>query len=197
MNTKYEKLLKSRMSKESYDKLAALENQQVMEFIGSFVEHCDPSSVYVCDDSESDAQYVRDQALALGEEQTLYHPKQTIHWDSYADQGRDKKATRYMVYKENLESMKSLNSVEYEQGYAEIMEISKGIMKGRSAVVLFFSEGPTESPFTIPCVQLTDSWYVAHSENILYRKGYTPIRAIFSGSSIQPVRWMQRIIPSM
>jgi phosphoenolpyruvate carboxykinase (GTP) len=46
-------------------------------------------------------------------------------------------------------------------------------MKGKSAVVLFFSEGPTQSPFSIPCVQLTDSWYVAHSENILYRTAYT------------------------
>ena len=69
--------------------------------------------------------------------------------------------------------MKALNSVEYEQGFAEIMDISKGIMKGKDAVVLFFSEGPTNSPFTIPCVQFTDSWYVAHSEYILYRSAYS------------------------
>ena len=46
-------------------------------------------------------------------------------------------------------------------------------MKGKSAIVLFFSEGPTESPLTIPYVQFTDSWYVAHSELILYRSAYT------------------------
>jgi phosphoenolpyruvate carboxykinase (GTP) len=69
--------------------------------------------------------------------------------------------------------MKALNSIEYGEGYKEIMDISKGIMKGKSAIVLFFSEGPTESPFTIPCVQFTDSWYVAHSELILYRSAYT------------------------
>ena len=172
MNTKYDELLKARMSKESYEKLAALENEKVMEFIGFFTEHCDPASIYVCTDSESDIQYVRDQALALNEEKTLFHSKQTIHWDGYGDQARDKKGTRYMVYKENLESMKTLNSIEYEEGYEEIMEISKGIMKGKPAVVLFFSEGPTESPFTIPCVQFTDSWYVAHSEHILYRSAY-------------------------
>lgn len=38
---------------------------------------------------------------------------------------------------------------------------------------MFYSEGPTQSPFTIPCIQFTDSWYVAHSENILYRTAYT------------------------
>ncbi|MDD4125681.1 MAG: phosphoenolpyruvate carboxykinase (GTP) [Eubacteriales bacterium] len=170
---KYETLLKNLMSEESYNKLAALKNEKVMEFIGFYAEHCEPASIYVCNDSEADMQYVRDRALALGEEVTLKYPKQTIHWDSYADQGRDKNGTKYMVYKENLESMKTLNSVEYEQGYNEILEISKGIMKGKSAVVLFFSEGPTESPFTIPCVQFTDSWYVAHSEYILYRSAYS------------------------
>jgi len=173
MDMKYQELLKQRMSSESYQKLEALNNEKVMEFVGFFTEHCDPASIYVCTDSEEDKQYVRDQALKLGEELTLYNDKQTIHWDSYGDQARDKKNTKYMVKKENFESMKALNSVEYEQGYAEIMEISKGIMKGKSAAVLFFSEGPTESPFTIPCVQFTDSWYVAHSEYILYRSAYS------------------------
>ena len=65
---KYEELLKQKMSGESYQKLAALKNEKVMDFIGTFAEHCDPASIYVCTDSESDMQYVRDQALKLGEE---------------------------------------------------------------------------------------------------------------------------------
>jgi phosphoenolpyruvate carboxykinase (GTP) len=161
------------MSEESYAKLAALNNDKVSEFIGTFIEHCDPASVYVCSDSEQDIQFVRDQALAKGEEQHLANSKQTIHWDGYGDQARDKKNTRYLVYDENLERMSSLNSIKYEDGYKEIMDISKGIMQGKDAVVLFFSEGPTESPFTMPCVQFTDSWYVAHSECILYRSAYS------------------------
>ena len=68
--------------------------------------------------------------------------------------------------------MASMNSIEYEEGLAEIMDISKENMSGKDAVVQFFSEGPTESPFTIPCIQFTDSWYVAHSEFILYRSAY-------------------------
>ncbi len=172
MSTKYEQLLKDRMSEESYAKLIALNNDKVSDFIGMFVEHCDPASVYVCSDSEQDIQYVRDQSLAKNEEEHLANSKQTIHWDGYGDQARDKKNTRYLVYDENLARMSSLNSIKYEDGYQEIMDISKGIMKGKDAVVLFFSEGPTESPFTIPCVQFTDSWYVAHSECILYRSAY-------------------------
>jgi len=173
MSDKYEKLLQARMSAESWAKLAALKNAKVIDFVGSFAEHCEPASIYVCDDSEKDTQYVRDQALAKGEEQKLSLNKQTIHWDGYGDQGRDKNGTRFMVYKDNLAKMEALNAIEYEAGYAEIMGIAKGIMKGKDAVVQFFSEGPTESPFTIPCIQFTDSWYVAHSEFILYRSAYT------------------------
>ncbi|MGH0052525.1 MAG: phosphoenolpyruvate carboxykinase (GTP) [Sphaerochaetaceae bacterium] len=171
--SKFETLLKEKMSEESFQKLAALKNEKVMDFVGTFAEHCDPKSIYVCDDSEKDTQYVRDQALAKGEEHHLANSKQTIHWDGYGDQARDKKNTRFMVYKENMDKMASLNSIEYEEGYKEIMGIAKGIMKGKDAVVLFYSEGPTESPFSIPCVQFTDSWYVAHSENILYRTAYS------------------------
>jgi len=173
MKTNFDIVLKAKLDDTSYRKIAALKNPKVTEFMATFIEHCEPSSVFVCDDSEADIQYIRDKALSLGEEKVLAKNKQTIHWDAYNDQARDKVNTRFMVYKENLERMKSLNSIEHEEGLKEIMQISKGIMKGKPAVVLFFSEGPTESPFTIPCMQFTDSWYVAHSELILYRSAYS------------------------
>jgi phosphoenolpyruvate carboxykinase (GTP) len=160
------------MSEESFNRLAVLENQKVMDFVGNFAQHCNPATIYVCDDGAEDEQYIREKALELGEEFKLAKDGQTIHWDGYGDQARDKANTRYMVYKENLEKMKSLNSVAYEEGYDEIMGIAENIMEGKDAVVKFFCEGPSFSEFTIPCVQFTDSWYVAHSETILYRPAY-------------------------
>ncbi len=74
--------------------------------------------------------------------------------------------------------MKALNSINYEDGIEEIMGISKGIMKGKDAVVKFFVEGPAFSKFTRPCVQFSDSWYVVHSEQILYRAGYEHFKAM-------------------
>ncbi len=178
MDSKITDLLKSKMSEASYAKLAALENEKVLDFVGSFAEHCNPASIYVCDDSEEDEQYIRDIALEKGEEFKLSLNGQTIHWDGYGDQARDKANTKYMVYKENLPKMKSLNSVEYEQGYAEIMDIARNNMEGKDTVVKFFCEGPAFSQFTIPCVQFTDSWYVAHSEAILYRPAYEHFKAM-------------------
>ena len=172
MNPKYDALLKDKMSDESYSRLTALKNQKVYDFVGLFAEHCDPATIYVADDSAESEQYVRDQALAKGEEHKLAKNGQTIHWDGYGDQARDKVNTRYIVAPENMERMKSLNGIPYEEGHKEIMDIAKGNMKGKDTIVKFFAEGPTDSPFTIPCVQFTDSWYVAHSEAILYRPAY-------------------------
>ena len=43
-------------------------------------------------------------------------------------------------------------------------------------IVRFVSLGPPNSVFTILGLQCTDSWYVAHSEDLLYRSGYEVFR---------------------
>jgi phosphoenolpyruvate carboxykinase (GTP) len=48
-------------------------------------------------------------------------------------------------------------------------------------LVRFFCLGPAGSEFTILCVQLTDSAYVGHSEDLLYRAGYEAFRAMGAG----------------
>ncbi|AKJ64764.1 phosphoenolpyruvate carboxykinase (GTP) [Kiritimatiella glycovorans] len=165
-------LLKSKMSEDSYRKLTALENEKLFNFIGEYVELCEPDSVYMCDDSDEDAEYVRQRSLEIGEESKLARDGQTIHYDGYGDQARDKANTKFMVSRETLGDMGNLNCVEYEEGIAEIRDIAKGIMKGKQVIVKLFCECPTMSPFSIGCAQITDSCYVAHSEDILYRRGY-------------------------
>ena len=172
MNPKYDDLLKSKMTEKSYSRLTAINNQKVYDFVGEFAEHCNPASIYVCDDSKEDEMFIRKTALEKGEEHPMALSEHTIHWDGYGDQARDKVNTRYMVYPENLEKMKAMNSLPYDQAYKEIMGIAKDNMAGKEAIVKFFCEGPANGPFTMPCVQFTDSWYVAHSEAILYRPAY-------------------------
>ncbi|GAH07893.1 unnamed protein product, partial [marine sediment metagenome] len=59
-----------------------------------------------------------------------------------------------------------------DEGLEEILDIMDGCMKGKECLVRFFCLGPLNSKFTIGALQLTDSFYVAHSEDMLYRKGY-------------------------
>ena len=178
MDLKYDDVLKEKLNETSYQKLIALDNQKVYDHVGFFAKHCNPKSIFICDDSKQDEEYVRKMAIEKGEEHFLAKKDQTIHWDGYNDQARDKSNTKFLVYKENLERMKSLNSVEYEEGLNEILAIAANIMEGKDAVVKFFAEGPTFSKFTRPCVQFTDSWYVLHSEQILYRTAYEHFKSL-------------------
>jgi len=65
-----------------------------------------------------------------------------------------------------------------DEGLEEIYEILKVIMQGHELYIRFFCLGPTNSEFAIPCVQLTDSSYVAHSEDLLYRPGYEEFKRL-------------------
>ncbi|MDI6703972.1 MAG: phosphoenolpyruvate carboxykinase (GTP) [bacterium] len=163
-------LLKSKCGERNYQKLLALNNPVLLDFVAKYVEHCNPHSVFVCTDTDEDAAYIRDKAIEKGEEKRLAIPGHTVHFDGYYDQGRDKEITRYLLSPGT--DLGFLNSIDKEEGLKEIHEILKGIMEGAEMFICFFCLGPVDSPFSIPSVQLTDSSYVVHSELILYRRGY-------------------------
>lgn len=173
--------LKNNIDQKNFDKLAALENNHLFEFIAEFIELCQPSSVFVRNDSAEDIAYMRQKAKEKGEEKPLATEGHTFHFDGPADQARDKKNTKYLLAKEVIEKT-NLNSIEREEGTNEIRSILKGIMRGKEMLICFFCLGPNDSSFSLPAVQITDSFYVAHSEDILYRPGYNQFRSLNGGS---------------
>jgi phosphoenolpyruvate carboxykinase (GTP) len=74
----------------------------------------------------------------------------------------------------------SLNSIDKATGVEEVRSFLKDSMAGRQMLICFFCLGPVDSDFSIPCIQITDSPYVAHSEILLYRLGYEQFRKIGS-----------------
>ncbi len=169
--SQYYSILKDKLDSESYDRLMAIENPYLHEFIAKYVELCNPDSVFVSDSSEASLQYIREEAIRNGEEMPLATRGHTVHFDGYYDQARDRANTKFLLPK-GVDLGPSIRAIDRDEGLQEIHEILKDIMKGHRLYVLFFSLGPTNSVFSIPAVQLTDSAYVAHSENILYRQGY-------------------------
>lgn len=170
-------LLKNKCSDDNYRKLAELENPKLIEFVAKYVALCNPDNIYVCDDSEDDRQHVRNEALEKGEEHKLSTEGHTVHFDGYNDQARDKANTKYLIH-EGEDLGEALNTINKEVGLKEVHGYLKNIMAGKQMYVLFFCLGPTNSEFSIPCVQVTDSSYVAHSEYILYRRGYEQFKKI-------------------
>jgi phosphoenolpyruvate carboxykinase (GTP) len=164
-------LLKNRLGDEDYHKLMAIDNPEMHEFVAGYIELCNPDRVFVTSDSTDDIQYVRKAAIRNGEEERLSIEEHTIHFDGYYDQARDKEHTKFLVPK-GVDLGPNLNTIDKKEGESEIRKILKDIMKGHELYVRFFCLGPVNSEFSIPCVQLTDSAYVAHSEDLLYRQGY-------------------------
>jgi phosphoenolpyruvate carboxykinase (GTP) len=177
MNKQCADILAGKLDSASLAKLEALANEHLVEFLADAVKLCRPDSVTVFDDSKSDVQQVRRLALETREEKALATDGHTYHFDGMQDQGRDKEVTRYLVPADQSLA-KTLNQMEREQGLGEVRGLLAGSMTGRRMLVRFFCLGPTGSPFSVSCAQITDSAYVAHSEDLLYRAGYEQFKRL-------------------
>lgn len=175
----------SMFSRGSLDKLESLNNEKVMKYVEEAVILCKPAKVTVITDSQEDMDYVRDLALRNGEEKKLSMQGHTIHYDGMNDQGRDKENTRYLVSKEVDWGIK-VNTISKEKGIPEIKSILDGIMEGKEMLVSFFSLGPTNSVFSLRALQITDSAYVVHSEQLLYRSGYEEFKRLNGSGDFFP-----------
>ncbi len=171
------KINQSTLSQENLKKLEYLNNPKVLEIVEEFTDLLKPSKVTVITDSQEDIDYVRELALRSGEERKLAMEGHTIHYDSYYDQARDKNNTSVLVTPD-MKMSKVINTKPKEEGVKEILEIMDGAMAGKEALVRFFSLGPLGSKFSICALQITDSSYVGHSEDILYRSGYEEFKKL-------------------
>jgi len=163
------------ISPADWAKLVALQNDQVIAIINEYIALCQPAQVMVFSDEPAEAVRIRQLALKLGEEQELNLPGHTIHFDSYFDQGRDKEHTRVLV-SQGKKLSRHINSLDRESGLTELRQLMQGIMSGKTMLVRFYCLGPTNSEFALLALQITDSAYVVHSEDLLYRQGYSEFK---------------------
>ena len=170
-------LLEDRLDADNVKKLMALDNPKMHAFVAEAIELTQPESVFVCTDSDEDLAYIRSRAVEAGEETPLTIQGHTFHFDGYYDQARDKANTKYLLAA-GTDLGASLNSTDKKKGTEEVLSFLTDSMVGRQMLICFFCLGPTDSEFSIPCVQITDSPYVAHSECLLYRPGYEQFKSV-------------------
>ncbi len=152
-------------------KLELLANPRVIEIVKKYVDLCEPATVTVIDDSEEDADLLRRRALDGGEEHLLAMKGHTFHFDGVQDQARDKAHTKLLV-SSPVDYGFETNTLDRQQGLDEMKTLLRGIMRGKEMFIRFCCLGPVNSPFSQLALQITDSAYVAHSEELLYRRGY-------------------------
>jgi len=158
-------------------KLEKLNNQYVIDVVEKAIQLWKPTRVTVITDSEEDITYVRELALINSEETKLKMEGHTVHFDGYYDQGRNRTDTRYLLSKDVDWGIK-VNSINKDKGLKEIYSYLDGSMAGKEMLVRCFSLGPTNSIFSLKALQITDSAYVAHSEDLLYRQGYEEFKKL-------------------
>ncbi len=165
------------MDKNNLEKLEKLNNHYVIDMVEETIQLCKPTKVTAITDSKDDINYVKELAIINGEEKKLNKEGHTIHFDGYYDQGRDKQHTKYLL-SQDVDWGLGVNSIEKEKGLKEIYSFLDGSMAGKEMLVKFFSLGPINSIFSLKALQITDSAYVAHSEDFLYRQGYEEFKKL-------------------
>ncbi|MHC4950583.1 MAG: phosphoenolpyruvate carboxykinase (GTP) [Planctomycetota bacterium] len=173
-------VLQERIDPQNLEKLNALGNDRLNAFIAEAIELTNPETVLVFTDSKEDIETIREKAKNGGGEHTLATAGHTYHFDGPKDQARDKANTKYLL-PEGMDLGASLNSTDKVTGLAEVKGILKDSYKGKEMLICFFCLGPTNSDFSISCAQITDSYYVAHSECLLYRPGYEQFKKVGDG----------------
>lgn len=155
----------------NYEKLARIKNTKLLSWLLEVARLAKPSRIYVVTGSFEDLEYIRKKAIENREEiPSKYNPLHTVHFDGPHDLARDRENTRILV--SPGVSIPMVNTKEREEGLREVLGYFEGIMHGKEMYVGFYCFGPRNSPFSLYGVQVTDSAYVAHSSNILYRICY-------------------------
>lgn len=172
----YLETLRTRVNQEDYQKLCAIDNSKIHQVIAEAAELCNPEKIFICSDTPDEIAHIRNMAIVTGEESAAVAiPGHTFHFDGPHDQGRDRAVTKFLVPKGDSLS-KSINQIGRDEGLAEVQSLLKDAMNDHTMIVRFLTLGPANSAFTIHCLECTDSWYVAHSVDLLYRKGYDAFR---------------------
>lgn len=141
---------------------------EVIEPIFNGATRMNPATIFINSGSTEDIECIRQKSLSLGEETKLVTRGHTYHFDGPGDQGRDTVNTRYLAH-ENTAISSLQNKKEHREGLLEVREIMNDICKDKEMIVSFICRGPVGSSVADPTLQITDSYYVTHSEFLLYR----------------------------
>ncbi len=103
-------------------------------------------------------------------------PGHTIHFDLPEDQGRMVDQTFYIANPD--EQVSSLAKKELrDESHAYVREHMRGIMRGMTMFIGFYSRGPVGARAAIPAIEISSSTYVLHSAELLYRNCFADFDA--------------------
>ncbi|MBN2039082.1 MAG: phosphoenolpyruvate carboxykinase (GTP) [Spirochaetes bacterium] len=164
-------IIEKKCDAESAEKLTKIKNEEAILKIANSISLINPDSVFVNTGSEADLIKVREMAIEKGEEKQLPMKDHTIHFDLAKEQARIIDRTFYIV-NENETTSSLAKKILRKEAHSYINDKFKGIGKGMTLLIGFYSRGPIGAQASIPALEITTSTYVMHSANILYRNAF-------------------------
>ncbi len=92
----------------------------------------------------------------------------TIHFDPPAEQGRVVKQT-YAIEDEGVYVSSMANALPRAEADDLIQNNMKNIMDGKTMIIGFYVRGPKGAPTSYASLTISDTWYLAHQQDNLYR----------------------------
>ncbi len=170
------KVIGEKTDDQNLSKLKKINIDSAIIKIANAAVMCEAGSIFVNTGSDEDKAYIKKGALEAGEEKVLAMEDHTIHYDLKEEQGRITDRTFYMA--EPDERISSLaNRVDRDEAFEDVKSKMTGIMKGRDMVVGFYMRGPVGAPASNPAIEITSSFYVCHSAEMLYRNRFEEFAA--------------------
>lgn len=165
------RVIEAKTDEANLSKLKSIDIESIIIKIADTAVMCAPDSIFVNTGTKEDSMFIKKGALQAGEEKPLAMDEHTIHYDLKEEQGRITDRTFYMARSD--EKISSLaNRVDRDEAIEDIKKKMTNIMKGRTMIVGFYVRGPVGAATSNPAIEVTSSYYVSHSAEMLYRNRF-------------------------
>jgi phosphoenolpyruvate carboxykinase (GTP) len=165
-----------KMDAASLAHIGRIKSGEALLKVANAIAMCDPDRAWVDTGSPADLERIRQWSVEKGEEAPLAMDGHTVHYDLPQEQARIVDRTFYIVNPDEKISVLAKKTLRND-ALAYVKKWMRGIARGKTLMIGFYTRGPAGAPATIPALEITTSTYVTHSANILYRNSYATFDA--------------------